>query len=210
MRMWLVGIGVLGALAVIILVLAGVDVPRLVRTGPPWRRALIAAGLALIGATGVAGCDRSSPPSCYRASVPVTCYAPAVQATQPTSQPTTQPPTTRPAASQPMQTPPTCYSPAPRQRSRSDTVPSPASRGSQSSPLSPLQDRLQRMERLAGACAIQPGVLRAVLASLQSDLASMRDLTDAQRQTTVAMLRRVEQLADIQGGSAGDTLGESS
>ncbi|HNW92119.1 MAG TPA: hypothetical protein PKM88_04325 [bacterium] len=54
-----------GVLLVAALLMLGVDLRRAAQTGPRWRRRLVAAGLALLAALGVAGCDDRPQTLCY-------------------------------------------------------------------------------------------------------------------------------------------------
>lgn len=53
-RMWWLVVALTGALFVAALVVFGYDIRRAARTGPNWKRRLVAAGLALLGCAGVA------------------------------------------------------------------------------------------------------------------------------------------------------------
>ena len=64
-----VAIGVFGVVVLAALVALGVNVYRAARTGPSWKRGLIAAGLAMLGLVGTTGCT--------------TCYAFAVEPSVP-------------------------------------------------------------------------------------------------------------------------------
>lgn len=54
-----------GALLVALLLVAGVDIQRAAKSGPRWRRRLVAAGIMLLSALGVTACDPNPQVTCY-------------------------------------------------------------------------------------------------------------------------------------------------